>query len=170
MALALTFMLLKELGGDGFKFLLFSEHGLRGQRSILVFIDDEALDDVSCLACAVHFEIVARGRWPLMVFSSHTKFHNRAFVIGKEYLQNGELLEAFACSLPQFISENPPKVCKEFMEKVARHDDLWTSLQVNFWITQRSDSPIPDKLRVFESCCTVINRAFSVLEGLQEVD
>lgn len=57
------------------------------------------------------------------------------------------------------------------MENVVRHDDLWTSLQVNLWNAQRSDSPAPDKLRVFEDCCTVLDIAFSVLEDSQkEVD
>ena len=115
-------------------------------------------------------DIVARGRRLLMVFSVHTNFHNRAVVFGKEYLRNGDLLEAFARCLPHFISDNPPKVCREFMEKVVCRDNLWTSLQANIWNAQKSDSPIPDKLRVFESCCTVIDRAFSVLEGSQEVD
>ncbi|KAH9984594.1 hypothetical protein BJV77DRAFT_166984 [Russula vinacea] len=57
------------------------------------------------------------------------------------------------------------------MEKVVRHDDLWTSLQENLWDAQRSDSPAPEKLRVFEDCCTVLDIAFSVLEDSQkEVD
>jgi hypothetical protein len=43
------------------------------------------------------------------------------------------------------------------MEKVVNRDDLWTSLQVNLWNTQRFDSPIPDKLRIFEDCCTVLD-------------
>jgi hypothetical protein len=41
---------------------------------------------------------------------------------------------------------------------------------VNLWDIQRSDSPIPDKLRIFEDCCTVLDIAFSVLEDSQEVD
>ena len=115
-------------------------------------------------------DIVARGRRLLMVLSGHTKFHNRAVVFGREYLRNGDLLDAFASSFPHFISDNSQKVCREFMEKVIRHDNLWTNLQLNIWNAQRSDSPIPDKLRVFESCCTIIDRAFSVLEGSQDVD
>ena len=115
-------------------------------------------------------DIVARGRRLLMVLSGHTKFHNRAVVFEKEYLRNGNLLKVFARSLPHFISDNPPKVCREFMETIIRHDDLWTNLELNIWNAQRSDSPIPDKLRVFESCCTIIDLALSVLEGSQEVD
>ena len=56
------------------------------------------------------------------------------------------------------------------MEKIINHDNLWTSLQVNLWNTERSDSPIPDKLRVLEDFCTVLDVAFSVLEDSQEVD
>jgi hypothetical protein len=118
-------------------------------------------------------DTVARGQRLLMVFSGHPKYLNRADVVfGKEYLRNGDLLEAFAHCLPVFISNNlnAPDVCRDFMEKVVCHDDLWTSLQVNLWTTQRSDSPTPDKLRVFEHCCTVIDLAFSVLEGSRKVD
>ena len=95
---------------------------------------------------------------------------NRAVVFEKEYLRNSDLLEAFARSLPHFISDNPPEVRRKFMEEVIRHDDLWTNLELNIWNAQRSDSPTPDSLRVFESCCTVIDLAFSVLEGSQDVD
>ena len=116
-------------------------------------------------------DTVARGRRLLMVFSGHTKYHDRAdIVFGKEYLQNGDLLEAFAHCLPDFISKHRPEVCKEFMENVVDHDDLWTSLQVNLWNAQKSDSPTTDKLRVFEDCCTVIDLAFSALEDSQNVD
>ena len=116
-------------------------------------------------------DTVARGQRLLMLFSDHPKYHNRADVVfGKEYLRNSDLLEAFAHCLPHFISNNPPGACRDFMEKVVRHDDLWTGLQVNLWIAQRSDSSTPEKLRVFEDCCTVIDLAFSALEDSQEVD
>jgi hypothetical protein len=116
-------------------------------------------------------DTVARGRRLLMVFSGHLKYRNRADVVfGKEHLRNGDLLEAFAHCLPDFIWNNSPEVCRDFMEKVIRDDDLWTSLQVNLWNIQRSDSPTPDKLRVFENCCTVLDLAFSVLEDSEEVD
>ena len=114
---------------------------------------------------------VARGRRLLRVFSGHPKYHSRVdIVFGKEYLRNGDLLEAFAHCLPGFIAKHSPDVCRDFMAKVVNRDDLWTSLQVNLWNTQRSDGPIPDKLRVFEDCCTVLDIAFSVLEDSQEVD
>jgi hypothetical protein len=118
-------------------------------------------------------DTVARGRRLLVVFSGHPKYHNRVDVVfGKEDLRNSDLLEAFAHCLPHFISKNKnsPEVCKKFMEKVVYHDDLWTSLQVNLWNTQNSESPTPDKLRVFEGCCTVLDIAFSVLEDSQNVD
>ena len=114
---------------------------------------------------------VARGRRLLWVFLGHPKYHSRVdIVFGKEYLRNGELLEGFAHCLPGFIAKHSAEVCRNFMEKVVSRDDLWTSLQVNLWNTQRSDCPIPDKLRVFEDCCTVLDIAFSVLEDSQEVD
>ena len=114
---------------------------------------------------------VARGRRLLRVFSGHPKYHSRVdIVFGKEYLRNGDLLEAFAHCLPRFIANHSPEECRDFMGKVVNRDDLWTSLQVNLWNTQMSDSPTPDKLRIFEDCCTVLDIAFSVLEDSQEVD
>ena len=116
-------------------------------------------------------DTVARGRRLLMVFSGHPKYHGRADVVfGREYLRNGDFLEAFAHCLPGFIANNSPEACQKLMEKVIRHDELWTSLQVNLWNTQRSERPTPDKLRVFEDCCTVLDLAFSVLENSREVD
>ena len=116
-------------------------------------------------------DTVARKLRLSMVFSGHPKYHSRANVVfGKEYLRNRDLLEAFAHCLPGFILKNSPEVCRDFMEKVVRYDDLWTSLQLNLWNTQKSDSPTPDKHRVFEDCCTVVDLAFSVLEDSREVD
>ena len=116
-------------------------------------------------------DIVARGQRLLLLFSDHPKYHNRPDVVfGKEYLRNGDLLEAFAHCLPGFISKNTPEVCRDFMESVIREDDLWTSLQVNLSNTQRSDSPTPGVHRVFKDCCTVVDIAFSVLEDSREVD
>ena len=116
-------------------------------------------------------DTVARGRRLSMVFSGHPKYHSRADVVfGKESLRNSDLLEAFAHCLPGFISKNPSELCKDFMETLVREDDLWTSLQVNLWNAQRSDSPTPEKLRIFEDCCTVVDLAFSVLEDSREVD
>ena len=116
-------------------------------------------------------DAVARGRRLLLVFLGHRKYHSRADIIfGKEYLRNGELLEAFAHCLPEFIAKHPPEVCRDLMEKVVRHDELWTSLQVNLWNTQRSERPTPDKLRDFEDCCTVLDLALSALEDSREVD
>jgi hypothetical protein len=116
-------------------------------------------------------DTVDRGRRLLTVFSSHPKYQSRANVVfGKEYLRNGDLLEAFAQCLPDFIANNSPDVCTGVMEKVVNRDNLWTSLQVNLWNTQRFDIPIPDKHRIFEDCCTVLDLTFSVLEDSQKVD
>jgi len=116
-------------------------------------------------------DTVARGRRLLMVFSGRPKYNSRANVVfGKEYLRNRDLLEAFAQCLPDFIAKNSSDVCTDVMEKVVNRDNLWTSLQVNLWDTQRSDCPIPDKQRIFDDCCTVLDIAFSVLEDSREVD
>jgi hypothetical protein len=116
-------------------------------------------------------DTVARGRRLTIVFTGSPKYHSRANVVfGKEYLRNDDLLEAFAQCLPDFIANNSPDVCMDVMEKVVNRDNLWTSLQVNLWNTQRFDSPIPDKHRIFEDCCTVLDLTFSVLEDSQEVD
>jgi hypothetical protein len=116
-------------------------------------------------------DAVDRGRRLLVVFSSRPKYHSRATaVFGKEYLRNGDLLEAFAHCLPDFIAIRPPEVCRDFMEKVVCRDDLWSNLQMILWTTQRSTSPISDKSRVFECCCNVLNVAISVLEDSRVVD
>ena len=115
-------------------------------------------------------DTVARRLRFQMVFSSHPKYHNRVDVeFGKEDLRNGDLLEAFAHCLPDFIS-NTPEVCGGFMAKVIRDDDLWASLQMNLRNTQTSDSPAHDKFRVFENCCNVLDVALSVLEDSRKVD
>jgi hypothetical protein len=118
-------------------------------------------------------DTVARGRRVLMVFSSRPRYHSRATVVfGKEYLQNRDLLEAFAHCLPHFVAGNYPDrgVCMDLMEKVVRHDDLWSNLQMILRIAQRSISSISDKSRVFECCCNVLDVALSALEDSREVD
>jgi Family of unknown function (DUF6535) len=115
-------------------------------------------------------DTISRGRRLLMLFSSHPTYRNMVDAFEDEDLRNGDLLEAFAHCLPVFISNSSTEVCRDFMEKVIRHDDLWDSLQANLWNAQWSDSPTPDKLRVFEDCCTVLDLAFSVLGDLQDVD
>jgi Family of unknown function (DUF6535) len=116
-------------------------------------------------------DIVNRGRRLLMVFSSRPKYHSRAAVVfGKEYLRNGDLLEVFARCLPDFIANNSPNVCMDLMEKIVYRDGLWSNLQMILCISQRSISSTPDKLRVFECCCNVLDVAFSVLEDSREVD
>ena len=113
-------------------------------------------------------DTVARGRRLLMVFSACPEYHSQAdIVFGKEYLRNGDLLEALAKCLPDFIAKNSRVVCAGVMEKVVKHDNLWTSLQVNL---PNTDSPIPDNHRIFEDCCTVLDVALSVLEDSREVD
>ena len=116
-------------------------------------------------------DTVARGRRLLMVFSCRAKYHSRANVVfGKEYLQNGDLLEAFARYLPHFIANHPHNVCMDLMEKIVLCDNLWSDLQLILWTRERSISSASDKFRVFECCCNILNVAFSVLEDSQKVD
>jgi hypothetical protein len=115
--------------------------------------------------------IVDRRRRLLTIFSSRPKYHSRVSVVfGKEYLRNADILEAFVHCLPDFIAINPPDVCMDLMEKVVYRDDLWSNLQVILWTTQKSISSTPDKLRVFECCCNILDVVFSVLEDSRDVD
>ena len=116
-------------------------------------------------------DAVARGRRLSLAFSNRPEYHNRAeIVFGKEHLRNSDILNAFARCLPDHISSISPDKRIEFMENIVFKDGLWTSLQVNLWNAQRSDRPTPDKLRVFEDCCTVLDVAFSSLEDSTNID
>ena len=120
-------------------------------------------------------DTVARGRRLSVAFSGHPEYHSRAdIVFGKEHLRNSDLLNAFARCLPDYIAGLSPPENREnlmkFMEDIVCKDDLWTSLQVNLWNAQRSPRPTPDKLRVFEDCCSVLDVVFSSLEDSTKVD
>ena len=116
-------------------------------------------------------DVVDRGQRLLVAFSNHPEYHSRPDVVfGKEHLRNGDLLKAFARCLPDYVASIGQDECRKFMEGIVCDDGLWASLQVNLWNAQRSDLPIPDKLRVFEDCCTVIDVAFSSLEGSTKMD
>ena len=118
-------------------------------------------------------DTVSRRRRLLMVFSPDTRYHHRVdLVFGKKDFRNGDLLKAFAHCLPNFIrtNHNLKAECMNFMEKVVSQDNLWTSLQANLWDTQRSDIPIPEKVRVFEDYCAVLDLALSALQDSRDVD
>ena len=116
-------------------------------------------------------DAVARGRRLLMVFSGHLEYHSRPdIVFGKEYLQNNDLLQAFARCLPDFIATNPPEVSRRFMENVVDRDGLWTSLLTGLSMTEWSDNPLSYKLHIFENCCTVLDASLSPLEDSRKVD
>jgi len=116
-------------------------------------------------------DVVDRGQRLLVAFSNHPKYHSRPDVVfGKEHLRNGDLLKAFALCLPDYFVNIGQDERRKFMEGIVCDDGLWASLQVNLWNAQRSDLPIPDKLQVFEDCLTVIDVAFSSLEGSTKVD
>jgi len=119
-------------------------------------------------------EIVARGRHLSMVFLGHPEYYGRADVVfDKEQLQNSDLMEAFASRLPGYITE-VAKISQDkprkFMEEMVRDDDLWTSLQVNLGNAVKLEGCVPDKLRTFEACCTVIDVMFLALEDSDNVD
>jgi hypothetical protein len=116
-------------------------------------------------------DAVARGRRLSMAFSGHPQYHSRADVVfGKEHIWNNGSSRSLCALSTRLYRKDPPEQRKEFMEGMVCHDDLWTSLQVNLWNAQRSDSPTPSKLRVFEDCCTVLDVAFSALEDSEKVD
>jgi len=116
-------------------------------------------------------DAVARGRRLSLVFSNHPEYHGRADVMfGRKHPLHGDLLKAFACCLPDYISSIPPDERRKLMEDIVCEDDLWTSLQVNLWNTQRADLPTPDKLRILENCCAVLDVAFSSLENSTKID
>ena len=79
-------------------------------------------------------------------------------------------MEVFASCLPGYIAKISQEERRGFMEGMVCDDDLWTSLQVNLWNAVRSDSPVPDKLRMFEACCIVIDAMFLALEDSDRVD
>ena len=115
--------------------------------------------------------VVDRGQRLLVTFSNDPEYHSRPDVVfGKEHLRNRDLLKAFARCLPDYIASIGQDECRKFMEGIVCDDGLWASLQVNLWNAQRSDLPIPDKLQVFEDCLTVIDVAFSSLEGSTKAD
>jgi hypothetical protein len=121
-------------------------------------------------------DTVSRGLRLSMVFSKRAEYHSRAdIVFGEEHFQNGDFLKAFARCLPDYVasvSKSPDGLDKlrEFMEGVVHKDKLWASLQVNLWNAQRSGSFTPDKLRIFEDCCTVLDVALWSLENSTKVD
>jgi hypothetical protein len=116
-------------------------------------------------------DTVARGQHLSMVFLGHPKYYGRADVVfGKDQLRNSDLMEAFAFCLPGYISTITQEERREFMERMVCDDGLWTSLQVNLWNAVQLESPITDKLRIFEACCTVIDAMFFALEDSDKVD
>ena len=105
------------------------------------------------------------------MFRGHSQYYGRADVVFcKEQLQNSDLMEAFAYCLPGYIGSIPQVERRNFMEDMVCEDDLWTSLQVNLWNAVDLESRVPDKQRIFEACCTVIDIMFLALEDSDEVN
>ena len=115
-------------------------------------------------------DAVAGGRRLSMVFQDHPQYRSTAdLVFRKDHLRNPDLFRAFANCLPDFVTKHPEKSV-ELMEGLVCYDNLWSSLQVNLRNSLQSNSFVPDKLRVFDRCCTVIDAAFAALENSQKVD
>jgi hypothetical protein len=113
-------------------------------------------------------DAVDGGRRLSRVFQDqpNPKYRSKAadLVFGKDHLRNPDLFHAFAKCLPHFVTEHPDK-STEFMEGLVRCDHLWISLQVHLSNSLRPNSFTPVVLRVFDTCCTVIDTAFVALEN-----
>jgi hypothetical protein len=115
-------------------------------------------------------DTVARGRRLSAVICDHPKFHsNPDGVFEKEHLRKSDVFMAFANCFPAFISQNPEKIMG-FVEDLVYYDELWTTLQAILSNSVQSDSPTPEKLRIFDTCCGVIDDVFIALEDSQKVD
>jgi hypothetical protein len=115
-------------------------------------------------------DTVARGRRLSAIIRDHPKFHsNPDGVFEKEHLRKSDVFLAFANSFPAFISQNPEKIMG-FVEDLVYYDELWITLQAILSNSVQSDSPIPEKLRIFDTCCGVIDDVFITLENSQTVD
>jgi hypothetical protein len=112
-------------------------------------------------------DAVDGGRRLSKVFQDHPnpKYRSKAadLVFGKDHLRDPDLFYAFAKCLPHFITEHPDK-STEFMEGLVCYDHLWISLQVHLSNSLRPNGFTPAVLRVFDTCCTVIDAAFVALE------
>lgn len=116
------------------------------------------------------FDAVAGGRRLSMVFRNNPEYHSKAdLVFGRDHLRNPDLFQAFANCFPDFVTNHLEK-SMEFTEGLVCFDNLWTSLRVNLRNYFSPDSSIPEKLRIFDACCVVIDAAFIALENSLKVD
>jgi hypothetical protein len=161
-------ILLMQLGtihSEGFSRAQSDFDNLRAKTRMYVHAEERGFRVTQLTPLLEILDIISRGRRLLMVFSDYPKYHNRPdIVFGREYLQNSDLLEAFAHCLPDFVAKNPPEVGRAFMEDVVNCDGLWTMLLTDLSNNEWSDSPISYKLRVFENCATVLGVVFSALK------
>ena len=114
-------------------------------------------------------DAVDGGRRLSMVFQDYPREKYRNLVFGKDHLRNPELFHAFASCLPDFVSKHPDKL-KDLMEGLVLYDHLWISLQAHLVDSLRPNTFIPGTIRVFDTCCTVIDTALVALENSQRVD
>ena len=107
------------------------------------------------------------GRRLSIVFQDHPNPRHRSkanLVFAKDHLRNPDLFREFAHCLPHFVTKHPEKSI-ELMEGLVCSDHLWISLQVHLWNSLRPNTFIPATMRVFNTCCTVIDAAFVALEN-----
>ena len=112
-------------------------------------------------------DAVDGGRRLSIVFRDHPNPRHRSkanLVFAKDHLRNPELFQEFAHCLPHFVTKHPEKSI-ELMEGLVRFDHLWISLQVHLSNSLQPNAFIPATMRVFNTCCTIIDAAFVALEN-----
>ena len=91
-------------------------------------------------------------------------------IFGPDQLQDGELLEAFAAHLPEFVNASTPEALKNFMEHLILEDKLWEQLHSSTLCCFDSRVPIPDKLRIIMAFFDIFDVAFEVLQESSIID
>ena len=116
-------------------------------------------------------DAVDGGRRLSMVFRDHPKYRGKAeLVFGKDHLRNPDLFHEFSSCLPHFVANHSAEELTHFMEDLVLYDHLWISLHVQLSDSLRPNNSSPAMMRVFDTCCAVIDTAFVALEGSQKVD
>ena len=116
-------------------------------------------------------DAVDGGRRLSMVLRDHSKYLDKAdLVFGKDHLRNPDLFHEFARCLPHFVDNHSAEELTDFMEDLVLRDHLWISLQVQLSDSLRPNNSSPAMMRVFDTCCAVIDTAFVALAGSPKVD
>ncbi|KAI9440907.1 hypothetical protein H4582DRAFT_2074701 [Lactarius indigo] len=140
-------------------------------KQTLTRVEDQADEPSLSLSPLLEaLDAVAGGLRLCMVFRHHPRYPCKTdLIFGKDRLRNPDLFRVFASCLPEFVAKNPEKSVR-LMEGLVCYDGLWTILQVHLRNCLQSNTSIPDKLRVFDRCCTVIDVAFALLDNSPNVD